>query len=143
MPLKSTAPIGYSSSSLWGYYTKYDCASADLNPIGSYDKGQLHELASSVKETSLLHVINSIQEAIPSAELAEGQSDESDMGITYKELVQRGRQFVEHPSFERDSIFHEKYVMGRHKAAILPPTFHAHATNPELVHGPFFYPTNL
>lgn len=83
---------------LRGYYTKYDCSAADINPIGGVAKGDLKAFlrwaAVEFKYPSLADVVA----APPSAELrptAEGgehsQTDEDDMGMTYEELGWFGR----------------------------------------------------
>ncbi len=54
---------------LRGYFTKYDCSSADLNPIGSFSKKDLKQFLlwaeSELKISSLGKILN----AIPTAEL--------------------------------------------------------------------------
>ncbi|KAF6029406.1 hypothetical protein EB796_012285 [Bugula neritina] len=71
--------------SLRGYMTKYDCSSADLNPIGGISKTDLR---------SFIQIL----ESPPTAELeplAENgriaQTDEVDMGMTYNELSVYGK----------------------------------------------------
>ena len=72
-----------------GYYTKYDCSSADLNPIGSFSKLRLKEILQYFYEVHHFEAIKDVLEATPSAELRplkEGeiaQTDEEDMGLTY------------------------------------------------------------
>lgn len=87
---------------LRGYMTKYDCSSADLNPIGAISKGDLkHMLLWGATEFGY-DVLNEIVNAPPTAELrpmangdADGrehsQTDEDDMGMTYEELGYFGR----------------------------------------------------
>ena len=89
---------------LRGYMTKYDCSSADLNPIGSVSKGDLKLLLRHCASTLGLPALSEIEAAPPTAELrplAEGaeaanggehtQLDEDDMGMTYEELGVFGR----------------------------------------------------
>jgi NAD+ synthase (glutamine-hydrolysing) len=95
--------------SLRGYFTKYDCSSADLNPIGGISKTDLKLFlewaGKTFSWTSLLEVVR----AAPTAELrpqkaeevgrhdASGreiehaQTDEEEMGMTYDELSVFGR----------------------------------------------------
>jgi len=91
-----------------GYYTKYDCSAADINPIGGINKRDLkaflkwcatnpHELVQGMA------VLDDVAEAVPTAELrpeeenAEAQSDEKDMGMSYSELGDLGHcRKVEH-----------------------------------------------
>jgi len=81
--------------SLRGYLTKYDCSSADLNPIGAISKSDLKRTLIFLSEKCGLAVLREIVEAPPTAELrpiAGGskdnytQKDEDEMGMTYDEL---------------------------------------------------------
>ena len=47
--------------SLRGYYTKYDCSSADVNPIGSFSKYRLREI---VKYFHGIHEFEVLQEVL-------------------------------------------------------------------------------
>ncbi|KAI4882749.1 hypothetical protein NFI96_030579 [Prochilodus magdalenae] len=92
--------------SLTGYFTKYDCSSADINPIGGVSKMDLKsflqycvehfQLTALKRRNCLLHQLG-ILAAPPTAELeplTEGQvsqTDEADMGMTYSELSVIGR----------------------------------------------------
>ncbi|KAJ2475619.1 glutamine-dependent NAD(+) synthetase, partial [Coemansia sp. RSA 2320] len=83
--------------SLRGYFTKYDCSSADLNPIGSISKADLRMFIDYARVHMQLDILSEFLAAMPSAELvpaAEGgrlQSDEEEMGMTYDELSVFGR----------------------------------------------------
>ena len=63
-----------------GYFTKYGDGAADLLPIVYLTKGEVREAAKLYGLSSLL------AERVPSAGLFEGQTDETEMGITYKDL---------------------------------------------------------
>ena len=74
-----------------GYYTKYDCSAADINPIGGISKTDLRMfLAYCVEKLQLGNALGSILTAPPTAELrpltdakgavARAQTDEEDMG---------------------------------------------------------------
>jgi NAD+ synthase (glutamine-hydrolysing) len=86
---------------LRGYMTKYDCSSADINPIGGMSKGDLKKMLGWVADHHEMEVLREISSAAPSAELrpieAGGntqnytQTDEEDMGMTYEELGIFGR----------------------------------------------------
>ncbi|KAF2085239.1 glutamine-dependent NAD(+) synthetase [Saccharata proteae CBS 121410] len=83
---------------LRGYLTKYDCSSADLNPIGGISKTDLKAfvLWSSKTDNLNLPILDSFYHATPTAELEPitetyVQSDEADMGMTYDELSVFGR----------------------------------------------------
>jgi NAD+ synthase (glutamine-hydrolysing) len=84
---------------LRGYMTKYDCSSADLNPIGAISKHDLKKMLIWVSEQYGWDVLKEIAGAPPTAELrpraqTEGPSDdiehsqldEEEMGMTYEEL---------------------------------------------------------
>ena len=83
---------------LRGYLTKYDCSSADLNPIGGISKSDLKSFLTwaSKKENLNYPILQQIVAAPPTAELepitAEyTQVDEVDMGMTYNELTFYGK----------------------------------------------------
>lgn len=63
-----------------GYYTKYGDGGVDLLPLGGLYKTQVWELARE------LGVPREVVERPPSAGLWPGQTDEGEMGITYREL---------------------------------------------------------
>jgi len=63
-----------------GYCTKYGDAGVDLLPLGDLSKTQVWELARE------LGVPAAVVERPPSAGLWPGQTDEGEMGITYREL---------------------------------------------------------
>lgn len=81
-----------------GYLTKYDCSSADLNPIGGLCK---NDLKSYLKfcctniysdKPQLVDCLKSIIDAPPSAELTgSDQRDEDEIGLTYDEISVLGR----------------------------------------------------
>ncbi|KAL1986540.1 hypothetical protein VTN96DRAFT_6118 [Rasamsonia emersonii] len=82
--------------SLRGYLTKYDCSSADINPIGSIDKSDLKRLIAWAEKEFELPCLHDFLTAVPTAELEPitetyVQSDEADMGMTYDELTVFGR----------------------------------------------------
>ena len=83
--------------SLRGYLTKYDCSSADVNPIGGISKGDLKRFLAYARSEYGFTSLDSILTAPPTAELEplqEGrlvQTDEEDMGLTYAELGDLGR----------------------------------------------------
>ncbi len=71
---------GNKSEILTGYFTKYGDGGVDILPLGGILKTQVIELA---KE---LRIPSKIIEKIPTAGLWEGQTDESELGISYTEL---------------------------------------------------------
>ena len=82
---------------LRGYLTKYDCSSADINPIGGIAKGDLKEFLLHASKEYQWSSLATVVSAPPSAELVpiikvgDGaeesiQLDEVDMGMSYSEL---------------------------------------------------------
>ena len=71
---------------LRGYMTKYDCSSADINPIGGISKTDLKSFLAFARLKFDLSALNDILNARPTAELeplSDGQivqDDEEDMG---------------------------------------------------------------
>ena len=85
--------------SLRGYLTKYDCSSADINPIGSMSKSDLRKSLLWLADIAHLPILKEIVDAPPTAELRPidekagdgySQKDEDEMGFTYDELGELG-----------------------------------------------------
>jgi len=79
--------------------TKYDCSSADINPIGSIDKAALKSFISWAQVEFNVPCLEEFLNATPTAELEPVtedyvQSDEADMGMTYAELTAFGMSRV-------------------------------------------------
>jgi NAD+ synthase (glutamine-hydrolysing) len=138
---------------LRGYLTKYDCSSADINPIGGISKNDLKRFLYWGAEHLGYPALREVVKAPPSAELeplregAEAQTDEADMGMTYEELGIYGRLrkvancgpvsmyrrlLVEwrdrgSPSQIAQKVkdFFKFYAQNRHKATTLTPAYHA------------------
>ena len=89
---------GNSDEGLRGYMTKYDCSSADLNPIGGINKIEIGRFLRWSSKNHGLTALDSVLEAAPTAELRpfsednkkSKQTDEEEMGMTYKELQHFG-----------------------------------------------------
>ncbi len=142
---------------LRGYMTKYDCSSADINPIGGISKVDIRRFliwAANNKGYSTLHAIVA---APPTAELepitaSYTQADEADMGMSYAELSQFGRlrkidrcgpyNMFEKLLFEWDHLppsevaakvkrFFRYYAINRHKMTVLTPAYHAETYAPD------------
>lgn len=82
---------------LRGYMTKYDCSSADLNPIGAISKGDLKKMLIWASNAYGWDVLAEVADAPPTAELRplsddksenheHSQTDEEEMGMTYEDL---------------------------------------------------------
>jgi NAD+ synthase (glutamine-hydrolysing) len=85
---------------LRGYYTKYDCSAADINPIGGINKRDLKAFLKWAAVNRGMSELDTVANAVPTAELrpdmtdasgkVEEQSDEKDMGMSYDELGDLG-----------------------------------------------------
>ena len=143
--------------SLRGYVTKYDCSSADLNPIGGISKTDLRRFlrwaANHLGYDALIEVV----EAPPTAELEPitetyTQEDEADMGMTYDELSRFGRlrkidrcgpvsmfeklvhewnHLPPQEVAEKVKRFFYYYSVNRHKMTTLTPSYHAESYSPD------------
>jgi NAD+ synthase (glutamine-hydrolysing) len=142
---------------LRGYLTKYDCSSADINPIGGISKEDLKSFMSWAARACNMPSLSQIVEAKASAELEpqteqHKQVSEEDMGLTFAELGVFGRlrkmarsgpvsmfQRVRHvwthlsPSAVADKVkrFFTFYASNRHKVTTLTPSYHAENYSPE------------
>jgi NAD+ synthase (glutamine-hydrolysing) len=155
---------------LRGYLTKYDCSSADINPIGSISKTDLKKFLGWSRTAFSLPILQEFLDATPTAELEPitddyVQSDEADMGMTYAELSIFGRLRKEarlgpysmflrllhewkdeySPREVADKVkrFHHFYAINRHKATVMTPSYHAEAYSPDdnrFDLRPFLYP---
>jgi NAD+ synthase (glutamine-hydrolysing) len=81
---------------LRGYMTKYDCSSADLNPIGGINKTDLKAFLKYYSSVTGLAVLSEIANAHPSAELrpqeeGKNQVSEEEMDMTFPELDEYGK----------------------------------------------------
>lgn len=144
---------------LRGYMTKYDCSSADINPIGGISKTDLRRFLHYMKQKFEIAVIGEIIDAPPTAELEPlkdgklAQTDEEDMGMTYEELSQFGRlrkiekcgpfsmycklvntwSGTSNPREVAEKVKHffRCYAINRHKMTVLTPAYHAEQYSPD------------
>ncbi|MCJ1447106.1 MAG: glutamine-dependent NAD(+) synthetase [Stictis urceolatum] len=156
---------------LRGYLTKYDCSSADINPIGGISKTDLKSFIAYAQSAFSLPILQSFLDATPTAELepisAEYvQSDEVDMGMSYAELSVFGRlrkvarcgpwsmylkllnkwgdRLSPREIYEKTRRFFYYYSINRHKMTVLTPSYHAESYSPEdnrFDMRPFLYPS--
>ena len=68
------------SEDLVGYATKFGDAAGDIAPIAHLTKTEVYQLAEE------LYIKEIFINRVPSAELRSGQTDEQELGFTYKEL---------------------------------------------------------
>ncbi|KAF0524580.1 glutamine-dependent NAD synthetase with GAT domain-containing protein [Gigaspora margarita] len=143
---------------LRGYLTKYDCSSADINPIGAISKSDLRKFIDYAKNEFGIPILDEFLKAIPTAELEPitheyAQADEVDMGMTYDELSIFGKlRKIERcgPFSMFSKLIHEwgtelrptevaskvkrffyYYSINRHKMTTLTPSYHAEAYSPD------------
>lgn len=95
-----------------GYFTKYGDGGVDLQPIVYLTKEEV------VRASKLLGVKNHLAERVPTAGLFPNQTDETEMGVTYKEVdaYLLGREINER-SKERIEYLHR---ISEHKRAPIP-----------------------
>ncbi|KAK9362265.1 hypothetical protein V1504DRAFT_403714 [Lipomyces starkeyi] len=143
---------------LRGYLTKYDCSSADINPIGGISKTDLKRFIAYARDEFNMPILQSFLDATPTAELEPitetyVQSDEADMGMTYEELSIFGRlrkvdkcgpysMFIKlyhewTPRLTAEQIatkvknFFFYYAINRHKMTVITPSYHAESYSPD------------
>lgn len=71
--------VGTDNAAEWytGYFTKYGDGGVDIQPLVEFTKGEVRDMA------KVLDVPHAVIEKVPSADLWEEQSDESEMGVSY------------------------------------------------------------
>uniref|UniRef100_A0A667WQF3 Glutamine-dependent NAD(+) synthetase n=1 Tax=Myripristis murdjan TaxID=586833 RepID=A0A667WQF3_9TELE len=145
--------------SLTGYFTKYDCSSADVNPIGGISKTDLKSFLLYCVDQFQLPALTGIVAAPPTAELEPltdgqvSQTDEADMGMTYSELSVIGRlrkiskcgpysmfcklihmwkeAFSPSEVAQKVKHFFRMYSVNRHKMTTVTPSYHAESYSPD------------
>ncbi|KIY65087.1 glutamine-dependent NAD synthetase with GAT domain-containing protein [Cylindrobasidium torrendii FP15055 ss-10] len=144
--------------SLRGYFTKYDCSSADVNPIGGISKTDLKKFIAYAETKFKMPILHSFLTAVPTAELepitkSYVQSDEVDMGMTYDELSVFGRlrkvekcgpysmftklvhewgEFLSPKQIaDKVKFFFTQHARNRHKMTTLTPSYHAESYSPD------------
>uniref|UniRef100_A0A6M2DX11 Glutamine-dependent NAD(+) synthetase n=1 Tax=Xenopsylla cheopis TaxID=163159 RepID=A0A6M2DX11_XENCH len=145
---------------LRGYMTKYDCSSADVNPIGGISKTDLKSFLLYAKDKYSLPILSEILNAPPTAELEPldesghlAQTDEDDMGMTYAEISVFGKlrkqsqcgpysmfcklvstwkkDYTPAEVAEKVKHFFRCYAINRHKMTVLTPSYHAESYSPD------------
>jgi len=154
---------------LRGYMTKYDCSSADINPIGGISKADLRRFLVWAADRLGYPTLRDVERAAPNAELeplrpgVRPQTDEEDMGMSYEELSIYGRlrkvaragplsmyralvwtwsHLSPTQVAEKVKSFFFYYAANRHKATTLTPAYHAESYSPDdnrFDHRPFLY----
>lgn len=143
---------------LRGYLTKYDCSSADINPIGGISKTDLKKFIAYASKEYDMPILDNFLNATPTAELEPitkdyVQSDEIDMGMTYEELSVFGYlrkvdkcgpysmflkllhdwtpKLTPAQVAEKVKRFFFFYAINRHKQTVLTPSYHAEQYSPD------------
>lgn len=145
--------------SLCGYLTKYDCSSADINPIGGLSKSDLKQFLEFAMVEFEIPSLRKIIACPPTAELEPlidgqvAQTDEADIGLTYDELSSIGKlrkpgncgpysmfcklvhlwndRYTPVQVAEKVERFFRLYSMNRHKSTILTPAYYAESYSPD------------
>lgn len=111
---------GNKSELMVGYFTKYGDGGVDLLPLGSLYKHQVRDLARAIGVPQ--HIID----RPPSAGLWAGQTDESEMGITYEELdgILEGLERGDTTGYDAARVAQVERMVARstHKRS-MPPVF--------------------
>eukprot|EP00127_Corallochytrium_limacisporum_P003787 Clim_evm1s153 gene=Clim_evmTU1s153 len=145
---------------LRGYMTKYDCSSADVNPIGGISKTDLKAFIAHYRDHVKCDMLSEFLDAPPTAELEPitedyVQTDEVDMGMTYDELSIFGRlrkislcgplSMFRHVASEgingvmysaaevadKIKFWYRMYAINRHKMTTVTPAYHAESYSPD------------
>ncbi|SCV05037.1 LANO_0G17106g1_1 [Lachancea nothofagi CBS 11611] len=143
---------------LRGYLTKYDCSSADINPIGGISKTDLKRFIAYASKKFDMPILEDFLTATPTAELEPitkdyVQSDEIDMGMTYEELsifgyLRKVEKCGPYSMFlkllhdwsprltpaqvaEKVKRFFFFYAINRHKQTVMTPSYHAEQYSPD------------
>nr|KAJ3421971.1 glutamine-dependent NAD(+) synthetase [Polyrhizophydium stewartii] len=94
---------------LRGYLTKYDCSSADVNPLGGISKVDLTDFVRHMRDSvPHLSILSDFLEALPSAEL---------------EPITASHQQTDEIAAKVKRMFFF-YSINRHKSTVLPPAYH-------------------
>ncbi|KAK6535825.1 glutamine-dependent NAD(+) synthetase [Arthrobotrys megalospora] len=149
----------WNTRTLRGNYTRYDCSSADLNPIGSFSKNHLRGMIEWAQHNFNLPVLQTFLDAKPSGELQPitedyCQDDEKDLGMSYDELAafascRKNERLGAVSMFEKHVLtetgasdytpremaakiktFHHFFALNRHKTTTLTPAYHATSYSP-------------
>ena len=108
------AGTGNRSERYMGYFTKWGDGACDFNPIADLTVGEVYEFL------EFLHAPRSIIDKAPSAGLFEGQTDESEMGVSYAAVD----EYILHGTGNaRDIAVIERFHSRSAHKLRLPPVF--------------------
>jgi NAD+ synthase len=108
------AGTGNRSEGYMGYFTKWGDGAFDFNPIADLTVTEIYEFLSYLKAPEAV-----IKKA-PSAGLFEGQTDEGEMGITYKKIDE---YILYNKATEQDKAKIEKYHKNSEHKRALPAVY--------------------
>lgn len=104
------------SEYMTGYFTKWGDGVSDLEPLMNFTKTELFEVA------KLIGLPKAFYTKKPSADLWEGQTDESEMKLSYEDID----KIINNPHKARDSdvlrVFTERMFKNEHKIKPIPTT---------------------
>jgi NAD+ synthase len=102
----------HASEAITGFFTKYGDGAVDITPLSSLNKRQVRQLAAS------LGVPQSVLDKAPTAGLWEGQTDENELGITYKDNSDylEGKEI---PAEAKEKL-ERQYLKTEHKRSPIP-----------------------
>lgn len=102
----------HASEAVVGFFTKYGDGAVDCHPLGSLTKRQVSQLASK------LGVPQSIIDKVPTAGFWAGQTDEEDLGVSYKDNCDylEGKQIDAKAQAKLERL----YVKTAHKRTAIP-----------------------
>lgn len=95
-----------------GYFTKHGDSGVDIMPLADFNKHEIFEMA------RMLNVPSEIIDKPPSAGLYEGQSDEDEIGISYKDLDASIDGVLKDEKINK--IIQNKIKATEHKRALIP-----------------------
>ena len=108
------AGTGNKSEGYVGYFTKWGDGACDFNPIGDLTVAEIYDFL------RYLGAPEAIITKAPSAGLFEGQTDESEMGVTYEEISRVMAGQPVRP--EAEAIIARRHAAAAHKLR-LPPVY--------------------
>ena len=102
------AGTGNKSEYHMGYFTKWGDGGCDFNPIGDLTVTEVYEFLRHLNAPSVFYT------KAPSAGLYDGQTDEEEMGITYKEIDAYLLDGIKGPNFAKIERAHRATAHKRH-----------------------------
>ncbi|MBR7082016.1 MAG: NAD(+) synthase [Oscillospiraceae bacterium] len=108
------AGTGNKSERYMGYFTKWGDGAFDFNPIGDLTVGEVYEFL------EYLGAPESIIKKAPSAGLFEGQTDEAEMGVTYRAIDE---YITSGTATERDREIIDRYHARSEHKRKMPPVY--------------------